>query len=169
MKRSGATLILFLVLAFCLQGCGDKEKGEAMAKWATFQAEQVATIQAEHSGDELIPYDFEQEFLEVEDLPYRFKGLISFKRGSIFQEQSYAYMDGIWTPVKYLGPEDKKAEKQRRQNIERIEKRISDLTEEIEKEEEDLDEYRERLERLEAKKTELETLQAELEELSEKM
>lgn len=165
MKRFGAILILLSVLTLCLQGCGDKEKGEAMARWAAFQAEEIEKIQASFDAEEQKPFDFQQKLLEVEDLPYRFKGLISFRRGSVFQEQSYAFIDGSWTPVKYVGPKDKKAEKARQQKMEGIEEEIRELTKEIEKEEKALAAYQQRLEQLETKKSTLETLQAELEEL----
>ena len=166
MKRLGTILVLISVLALGLQGCGDEEKGDAAAKWAVFQAEQIETIQASCSGEGLTPHDFESSFLEVKDLPYRFKGLIRFKKGNVFQEQSYAFVDGSWTAVKYVDPKDKKAEKARQQEIEKIEKQIKELNKEIAKDDKDLLEYKERLERLEEKKTEVETLQATLDELT---
>ncbi len=115
------------------------------------------------------PHDFESNFFEVEDLPYRFKGLIRFKRGNILQEQSYAFVDGNWEAVKYIDPKDKKAEKERQQQIEKIEKEIKELNKKIEKDEEDLLAYKERLESLEAKKTKAQELQAALEELKGNM
>ena len=166
MKRVETILVLISVLALGLQGCGDEEKGDAMAKWAVFQAEQIETIQASCSGEGLTPHDFESSFLEVKDLPYRFKGLIRFKKGNVFQEQSYAFVDGSWTAVKYVDPKDKKAEKARQQEIEKIENKIKELNKEIAKDDKDLLEYKERLERLEEKKTEVETLQATLDELT---
>ncbi len=47
MKRPDTILVLLSLLVFCLQGCGDEEKGDAMAKWAAFQTEQIETIQAD--------------------------------------------------------------------------------------------------------------------------
>jgi flagellar motility protein MotE (MotC chaperone) len=117
----------------------------------------------------LKPHDFESSFLEVKDLPYRFRGLIRFKKGNVFQERSYAFVDGSWTAVKYVGPKDKKAEKARQQEIERIEEKIKTLNEEIAKSDKDLLEYKERLERLEEKKAEVQTLQATLQELTGNM
>ncbi len=169
MRRLETILVLLSVLALGLQGCGDEEKGDAAAKWSVFQTEQIETIQASCSGEGLTPHDFESSFLEVKDLPYRFKGLICFKKGNVFQEQSYAFVDGSWTAVKYVDPKDKKAEKARRQQIEKIEKKIKELNKEIAKDDKDLLEYKERLERLEEKKTEVETLQATLEELTGNM
>ena len=165
MKRLGTILVLISVLALGLQGCGDEEKGDAAAKWAAFQAEQIETIQASCSGEGLTPHDFESSFLEVKDLPYRFKGLIRFKKGNVFQEQSYAFVDGSWTAVKYVDPKDKKAEKVRQRQIEKIEEQIKELNKEIAEDDKALLEYKERLERLEEKKTEVETLQATLDEL----
>jgi hypothetical protein len=165
MKRLDTILVLISLLALCVQGCGDKEKGDATAKWATFQTEQTEAIQAEYGEEVLKPHDFESNFFEVKDLPYRFKGLIRFKRGNILQEQSYAFVDGKWEAVKYVDPKDRKAEKQRQQQIEKIEKEIKELNKKIEKDEKDLLVYKERLEKLEAKKTEAQELQATLEEL----
>jgi hypothetical protein len=169
MKRLQTVFVLLSVLALGLQGCGDEEKGDAATKWAAFQAEQIETIQATCGGEGLKPHDFETSFLEVKDLPYRFKGLIRFKKGNVFQEQSYAFVDGSWTAVRYVGPKDKKAEKARQQEIERIKKEVKKLNKEIAKEDKDLLEYKERLERLEEKKTEVETLQTTLDELSGNM
>ncbi len=169
MKGLETILVLFSVLALGLQGCGDEEKGDAAAKWSVFQREQIETIQAACGGEDLKPTDFESSFLEVKDLPYRFKGLIRFERGNVFQERSYAFVDGSWQPVKHVGPKDKKAEKERQQKIESIEEKIKELNKEIAKDEEALLEYRERLEGLKAKKTEAETLQATLEDLTGNM
>jgi predicted ribosome quality control (RQC) complex YloA/Tae2 family protein len=169
MRRLETILVLLSVLALGLQGCGDEEKGDAAAKWSVFQTEQIETIQASCSGEGLAPHDFESSFLEVKDLPYRFKGLIRFKKGNVFQEQSYAFVDGSWAAVKYIDPKDKKAEKERQQQIEKIEKEIKELNKEIEKNEKDLLAYKERLESLELKKTEAQELQAALEELKGNM
>ena len=169
MKRLGTVFVLLSVLALGLQGCGDEEKGDATAKWAVFQAEQIETIQASCSGEGLTPHDFESSLLEVKDLPYRFKGLIRFKKGNVYQEHSYAFVDGSWAAVRYIDPKDKKAEKARQKQIEEIEKKIKELNKEIAKDDKDLLEYKERLERLEEKKTEAETLQATLDELTGNM
>ena len=169
MKRLETILVVISVLALGLQGCGDEEKGDAAAKWAAFQTKQIETIQASCSGEGLTPHDFESSFLEVKDLPYRFKGLIRFKKGNVFQEQSYAFVDGSWTAVKYVDPKDKKAEKARLQQIEKIEKKIKELNKEIAKDDKDLLEYKERLERLQKKKTEVQTLQATLGKLTGNM
>ena len=165
MKRPETILVLLSLLALCIQGCGDEEKGDAMVKWAAFQTEQIETIKGTCGGEGLEPDDFESSVVEVEDLPYRFKGLLRFKRGNISQEQSYAFVDGNWEAVKYIDPKDKKAEKERQQQIEKIEKQIKELNKKIEKDEKDLLVYKERLEKLEAKKTEAQELQATLEEL----
>ena len=169
MKRPDTILVLFSLLALCVQGCGDEEKGDAMAKWAAFQTEQIEMIQGTCGGEDLEPDDFESSIVEVKDLPYRFKGLLRFKRGNIFQEQSYAFVDGNWEAVKYVDPKDKKAEKEVQRQIERIEEEIKELNKKIEKEEKDLLAYKERLENLEAKKTEVQELQAALEELKGNM
>jgi|GEM_PF-3113863 len=166
MKRFEMVLVVLSVLALGLHGCGDEEKGDAAAKWAAFQAEQIERIQVSCGGEGLTPHDFESSFLEVKDLPYRFKGLIRFKKGNVFQEHFYAFVDGSWQAAKYVGPRDKKAEKERLQKIERIEEKIRELNKKIARDEKDLLEYKERLERLEEKKTEVETLQATLEELT---
>lgn len=165
MKRPDRIIVLLSLLALCVQGCGDEEKGDAMAKWAAFQTEQIQTIQGTCGGEDLEPHDFEGNVVEVKGLPYRFKGLLRFKRGNVFQEQSYAFVDGNWEAVKYIDPKDKKAEKERQQQIEKIEKELKELNKKIEKDEKDLLVYKERLEKLEAKKTEAQKLQATLEEL----
>jgi len=165
MKRPDTILVLLSLLALCVQGCGDEEKGDAMTKWAAFQTEQIEKIQGTCGGEALEPDDFESSIVEVKDLPYRFKGLLRFKRGNVFQEQSYAFVDGNWEAVKYGDPKDKKAEKERQQQIEKIEKEIKELNKKIEKDEKDLLVYKERLEKLEAKKAEAQELQATLEEL----
>jgi DNA repair exonuclease SbcCD ATPase subunit len=165
MKRRGTILVLFSMLALCLQGCGDKVEGDARTKWAAFQTEQIAAIQAGYAEQELKPYGFENEIVRVKDLPHKFEGLIRFKRGNVLQEQSYAFIHGSWKPLEYASPEDKKAAKERQQKIERLEREINELKGEIEKEEEALIAYKARLESLKAKKTEVQKLQAALEEL----
>ena len=50
MKRPDRILVLLSLLALCLQGCGDEEKGDAMAKWAAFQTDISRRFRAHAAG-----------------------------------------------------------------------------------------------------------------------
>ena len=168
MKRFGRILCLLTIAMFCLGGCGnkqDKEKAQAMQSWEDFKLKEIETIEAAYAEEDLKPYAFDSRILEVKGASYRFKGFINFKRGNVFQEQSFTFTDGNWVPVNYSDVKAEKEMKEFHEKIERLGENIEDLEEEIKEDEESLDEYKKRFESLEARKEKLEALKKELDEL----
>ena len=165
MKRLVTIVALLAITAICFVGCGDKAKEEAEAKWEVFKVAETRKIGAEAGQGDPIPYAFDYRISEVDDAAYRFKGFISFKKGNIFQEQSYAFVDGSWLPAKYSQARDEDAREEIEEKIEDLEEKIEDLKDDIEDDLDFLEKYKKRSEELQDKNEELQALQKTLEEL----
>jgi len=153
-KRMGTIAIL---AAFCLLvSCSDEVKEEAMNSWEVFKMQETESLKTVEAG--LAPHDFSYRIVEVEDLPYRFKAFISFKRGHIYQESAYSFSEGKWIPVEY-GSNKENTLEQKEEEYERVMERVEELEEEIDDERDFLEEYREKAEKMDRLQKELDALQ----------